>query len=338
MPEIRKDPVVDRWVIISEERAARPMTRWAEREKEAEEDSFCPFCEGNETLTPPEVLAFRENGGRPDGPGWRLRVVPNKFPALGMDGGPLVEKNGIYRSVSGVGAHEVIIETPDHARQLADGPPEMVVDLFRAVRMRIEAYREDGRISCVQFFKNHGPEAGASLGHSHSQLIAMPVVSKHIREELFGAERAREKLGRCVYCEIVRRELDNGARVVMENDGFAAVAPFAPRFAYETWIIPKKHAPRFEESAAGLLEDLGAAYMDVVGRINALLDRPPYNMMLHTAPQDGDGYGSYHWHMELMPVLTRVAGFEWGSGFHINSTPPEDAARFLREVSGHGGP
>lgn len=333
MPEIRKDPIVDRWVIISEERAARPMARWAREEEKVEDEAFCPFCEGNEASTPPETLAFRDDGSAADGPGWRLRVVPNKFPALKWGGNVNRHEDDVYRKVSGVGIHEVIIETPDHAEKLADMPPERVAELFDAVRERALDFKRDDRLSCFQFFKNHGPEAGASLGHSHSQIIAMPVVSKYLKEELDGAARRYEDLGKCVYCEIIRRELELGARVVVENNDFLAIAPYAPRFAYETWLLPKRHETHFEDISTERGRPLAQALLEVLKRMNALLDNPPYNMMMHTAPFNFNGNHGFHWHIELMPVLTRVAGFEWGSGFHINPTTPEEAAKALREVA-----
>jgi len=332
MPELRKDPVVDRWVIISEERAARPMSKWVKARNAAEEEAFCPFCEGNEESTPPEVLSFRDDGSQADKPGWRLRAVPNKFPALRWDGDVKIETDGVYEKVNGVGVHEVIIETPRHDEQLACLPTERMADLFRAARMRILEFKRDKRLNCVQFFKNHGPESGASLNHSHSQIIAMPVASKHIKEEIYGSRRCYIEIGKCVYCDIIDKSLARGERIILENADFVAIAPFAPRFAYETLILPKEHSHRFEEIEDDAVDSLAEIFGELMKRVNALLDSPPYNMMLHTAPFDSANGESYHWHVELMPVLTRVAGFEWGSGFHINPVAPEEAARLLRKV------
>jgi len=307
------------------------MTRFVE--KVVAENTFCPFCENNESSTPPEVLALRDYGSRPDCPGWSLRVVPNKFPALKAEGELERMKNGIYDQMSGVGMHEVLIETPDHNQALATLPVDNISDLFMAVRSRFNVFKSDSRILCAQFFKNHGHEAGASLEHSHSQIIAMPVISRLLGEELAGSKAYSVKHGSCVYCDIIRDEVITGDRIVSENDLFVALAPYASRFAYETWLLPKKHSSMFENSTDDAIHALAEIFKDTAGRVDKLLGSPPYNLMLHTAPfGDPSGADHYHWHTELMPVLGQAAGFEWGAGFHINSVPPEEAAKALRQA------
>ncbi len=307
------------------------MTPWTKPEQT--EEFFCPFCGGNEDSTPKETFAVRPDKTKPDARGWSLRVVPNKFPALISKGEVIRSENGLFLSVSGVGEHEVLIETACHSESLADLPAERVADLFRAVKLRTLKFKSDKKNLCVQFFKNHGMAAGASLEHSHSQIIAMPVISKQLKEQLDGAKSRFKELGRCVYCEIMEAELKTGARVISENLDFVAIAPFAPRFAYETMILPKNHSARYEETSNDTLASLARIYKDISFRINSLLNNPPYNMTIHTAPLNNNQHDkSFHWHMEIWPVTTRVAGFEWGSGFHINSVSPEKAATAMREV------
>lgn len=331
MRELRRDPVVDRWVIISAERAARPII--ASSCQQAAPGGFCPFCEGNESSTPKEVYALRDDGSPPNGPGWRLRVVPNKFPALARQGELVISKEGMYDRMSGTGVHEVLIETPKHDLALAALSSGQIADLFRAVRLRFCEFKKDKRIRCAQFFKNHGYIAGASIEHSHSQIIAMPVVSKLLKEELYGAERYFSRENRCVYCDIIDKEISSGVRVILETERFIALAPYASRFAYETLLLPKKHHHRFEDADDGTIVALAEILRELLGRTNLILSHPPYNLMLHTVSFGAgaeDGY--YHWHVEFLPIVGRVAGFEWGAGFFINAVPPEEAARRLREA------
>jgi len=331
MPELRKDPVTSRWVIISTERGRRPsdFTHEPERPK----GGFCPFCPGHEDKTPPEVLAYRSNGGAPNSPGWSLRVVPNKFPALRIEGDLNRQGDGIYDKMQGIGAHEVIIEGPGHKDTLASLPEQRVEDVLWAFRDRILDLKKDQRFRSILIFKNHGEAAGASLEHTHCQLIATPIVPKVVQEEVEGAREYYSYKERCVFCDMVRQEMAQGVRTIAENEDFAAIAPFAARFPFETWLLPKMHDPTFEDAQKHEYVHLARILKEVLLRMDAVLGNPPYNLILHNSPlRDGDGR-HYHWHVELMPKLTRVAGFEWGSGFYINPTPPEEAARFLRDAT-----
>jgi UDPglucose--hexose-1-phosphate uridylyltransferase len=330
MPELRKDPVTSRWVIIATERGKRPSDFGTE--SAAGSAGFCPFCPGNEDKTPPEVLAYRENGHKPNGPDWRIRVVPNKFPALQIEGDLNRQGDGMYDKMNGIGAHEVVIETPEHSDTMGSMPEHRVEDVLWAFHDRILDLKKDSRFRYILIFKNHGRAAGASLEHPHSQLIATPIIPKRVREEMDGAQEYYEYKERCVFCDIVRQELAQGVRVISENDDFMAVAPYAARFPFETWILPRAHAPFFEEAQKHEYVNLSKMLRGVVLRIEKVLSNPPYNLVIHTTPlRETDGR-SYHWHIELMPKLTHVAGFEWGSGFYINPTPPEDAARYLRDL------
>ncbi len=335
MPELRKDPIVGRWVIISTDRTKRP-TDFA-REKNEIRGGFCPFCYGNEAKTPPEILAYRpsNNGGAPaprDTAGWTVRVVPNKFPALGIEGSLNRQADGMFDRMNGIGAHEVIIETPDHNSSLEQLPEKRIEDVLWAFRDRIIDLRKDRRFKYILIFKNHGEPAGASLEHPHSQLIALPILPKHVVEELEGAKQYYIYKERCVFCDIVRQESEVGTRVVSENTDFLTIAPYAPRFPFETWILPKRHESSFENSSSGMYENLAKAIKTLVTKADLVLDNPSYNLVLHTSPLQDPQNDYYHWHIEFMPKLTKTAGFEWGTGFYINPTPPEEAARFLREA------
>jgi len=330
MPELRKDPIIGRWVIISTERGKRP-TDFASVPP-ARSSNFCPFCVGNETKTPPEVYALRDHGTRPDTPGWKVRVVSNKFPALQIEGELNRQGEGIYDKMNGIGAHEVIIETPDHDKTLSDLDEETVAEVLATWKERILDLKKDDRFKYIVIFKNHGEAAGASLEHSHTQLVAMPIIPKRVTEEIEGARKYYDFKERCIFCDIVSQELNDDVRVVTSNESFLAIEPFAARFPFETWILPKTHRPAFQEIERNEIHHLARILKEILLKINAALNSPPYNFILHTLPLQGDNRSWYHWHLEIMPKLTKVAGFEWGSGFYINPTAPEEAARYLREI------
>lgn len=330
MPQLRKDPVLGRWVIISTERGKRP-TDFAQA-REEKKGGFCPFDYGNEDKTPPEVMAYRKEGTEPDTPGWDVRVVPNKFPALAIEGELDRAGEGMYDKMNGVGAHEVIIETPDHDADFADLPVEHVALVVKAGQQRMLDLQGDSRFRYIQLFRNRGNAAGASLEHPHSQLIALPILPKRLTEELAGSKKYYGYKERCVFCDIVAQEVWTKTRIVCENEDFIAVVPFAARFPFEVWILPRKHDPSFEVMEDSERMAYAAILKETLTRINVALGDPPYNSIIHTSPSGESDLPYYHWHMEIMPKLTKVAGFEWGSGFYINPTPPEDAARYLREV------
>jgi UDPglucose--hexose-1-phosphate uridylyltransferase len=331
MSELRKDPVTERWVIISTERGRRPSDFAPEPKKLR--GGFCPFDAGNEDKTPPEIMAFRSEGSPRNGPGWRLRVVPNKFPALRVEGDLNREGVGIYDKINGIGAHEVIIETPTHDATLATLPSTNFEEVLWAYRDRMLDLRRDPRLRYVMIFKNHGEEAGATLEHPHSQLIALPIVPHLISEEMAGAKSYYGYKERCIFCDMVRQELRDGERVVLENADFLVVAPFASFAPFQTLILPKRHNSFFEENQVHEIQSLAKIFSETLRRMEKALNCPPYNFTLHTAPFTERNLEYYHWHFEIIPKLTKFAGFEWGSGFFINPTPPEEAAKFLRELA-----
>lgn len=333
MPDLRKDPIVNRWVIIATGRVRRPHGFEAPAaEPPLPAHGPCPFCPGHEDMTPPEIVALRPGGGAPNRPGWQVRVFPNKFPALRIEGELDREGEGVYDRMNGIGAHEVVVETSDHARDLANLSVSEIEAVLRTWQGRMVDLRRDARFRYIMVFKNHGSPAGASISHTHSQIIALPVVPKTVIEEMDGALAYYQLKERCVFCDIVKQERRERTRLVHENDAFVVFEPYAPKFPFETWIAPRQHRPNFETAPPEETTLLAEALRTTLGKLNQALDAPPYNVMLHSAPLDVREAPHYHWHIEIMPTLGKVAGFEWGSGFYINPTPPEEAARFLREL------
>ena len=328
MPELRKDPIIGRWVIISTERGKRP-SHFGQTDKRISPKA-CPFCPGNETATPREIIAYRPGGSEPNNPGWSLRVVPNKYPALIIEGDLEREPKGIYDRMNGIGAHEVIIETPQHEYDLVDLPIQNIKDVLWAYRERYLDLQRDPRFKYILIFKNRGEEAGASLEHSHIQLIATPIIPKRAVEELEGAKFHYQLKERCIFCDILKQEKEVEKRVVCSNENFIAISPYASRFPFETWVLPLQHISAFERTSADLFPDLADIIKSVLKRLDSVLGEPPFNFIIHTAPCKTPDLDYYHWHIEIMPKLTRVAGFEWGSGFYINPTPPEEAAESMR--------
>lgn len=294
---------------------------------------FCPFCYNNESKTPPEILAYRPDGSAANTPGWTLRVVANKFPALTIEGSLHRQGEDLYDKMEGIGAHEVIIETPDHQKTMAKLSPQEIENVLWAFRDRILDLKKDSRFRYILIFKNHGEAAGASLEHTHSQLIALPVVPKRAAEELAGAREYFKFKDRCIYCDIISYETKaGGTRVVAENESFIAIAPFASRFPFELWILPKSHQSAFEHSKKDEYAHLSVILKDMLSRLDRALENPAYNYIIHSEPFSSNASEYYHWHIEIMPKLTKMAGFEWGTGFYINPTPPEVSAKFLREA------
>ena len=333
MSELRKDPVTGRWVIISTERRKRPTDFRLESVKAGRDDS-CPFCEGHEHMTPREVLAHRRNGSGPNTAGWELRVVPNQFPVLRVEGILDRQGEGLFDKMNGIGAHEVIIETPRHDETLATMSEAAVEQVLWAFRERVQDLKQDRRFRYIIVFKNHGSAAGASLDHSHSQLIALPVVPREVRDEVDGARVHFTAKERCVFCDIVRQERQEARRLIAENADMVAIAPYAPRFPFETWLLPKRHQALFEDAPRHEIASLARLLSDVLRRMNRALRHPPYNLLIHSAPLAEPAGDYYHWHVEIIPTLTKVAGFEWATGFYLNPTAPEEAAQVLRDARG----
>lgn len=330
MPELRKDPIVDRWVIISTERGKRPKDFPPLPPKK--NFGTCPFCPGHEQQTPPEIYALRRYGDYPNTSGWTVRVVPNKYPALKIEGELDREGVGMFDKMNGVGAHEVIIETPDHTKELADLSYREVEDLIWAFLGRSIDLKKDPRFRYILIFKNQGEAAGASLEHTHSQLIATPIIPLQVQNELRGSRDYYMHKERCIYCDAIRQDLKENNRVVMQNDRFITIEPFAPCLPFETWLLPKFHSSAFDSLKKQDVEGLAQILKDTLVCLHNALNVPPYNFIIHTAPLQNNCEEFYHWHFEIVPRLARVAGFEWGSGFYINQVSPEEATQILRDT------
>jgi UDPglucose--hexose-1-phosphate uridylyltransferase len=339
MPTLRRDPVTGRWVINPDDADAQASS--LVQMEELIKGGLCPFCEGNEKHTPSEIFAIRSKGSQKDGPGWEVRVVPNISPALRVELDPDRRAERMYDLMNAVGAHEVIIETPQHTSNLADLEISQIQKVLQTYRQRISDLKKDQRIRSVFVFKNYGERAGSSaIEHAHSQLIGVSVTPKSLKEELSGAKDYYDYKERCVYCDMIKQELSTEKRLICSNPDFLAFAPFASRFTHEAWILPKKHSADFESLGDDKLENLAAVLKETLQRLKILLNDPPYNCILHTGPNRTKRKGytwktldkDYHWHIEIMPRYVRIDGFEWGTGLYINATTPEQAAESLRKV------
>jgi UDPglucose--hexose-1-phosphate uridylyltransferase len=302
-------------------------------EESVTKGGFCPLCPGNENTTPAEVLVYGRNTSNDDNtPGWSLRVVPNKYPALVIEGELDKEAEGLYDKMNGIGAHEVIVESPVHGNSFAHLPPDQMVQVFWAFRDRLIDLGKDPRFRYVMIFKNEGRAAGASLEHSHSQLVALPILPRMIVSELDGSLAYYKYKERCVYCDIIRQEISMDLRVVCQDDLFIALMPFAPRSPFEMWILPRKHSSSYITMDEPSFASLTRIFSEAMRRLDACIPNVPYNFVLHTSPLRSEALDHFHWHFEIRPKLTTIAGFEWGSGFYINPMPPEDAAVYLKEA------
>lgn len=329
------DLVTREWVVIATERSRRPHDFKKSTEPPApkpERIDTCPFCVGNEHMTPPEVAAFREAGTEPDTPGWWVRTVPNKFPALAPEGDLTPRTVGIYTIADAVGAHEVIIETPIHNQTPATIPPTQWREAVRMYQARLQTLAQDPRYRCVLIFRNEGRTAGASLEHPHSQLVALSFIPPVLQAKLEGVARYRAEHGVSPYAVMIDHELTEGVRVVSQSQHFVAFVPFASRVPFETWVMPKTSLAPFAELDDTLRNEYADLLHETFQRIDAVLECPPYNAMFFTEPVNTNPEPGFYWHMRIVPRLTIDAGFEIGTGVGINITAPEDSARFLREV------
>lgn len=334
MPQFRKHPVTHEWVVIATERARRPSDfKKDEAPPKPEFNEKCPFCPGNESQTPPEVLAYRPGHLPPNSPDWNVRVVSNKFPALQIEGDLDRDGVGMYDFMNGVGAHEVIIETPRHDLQIGNLEAEQATDVWQACTERMIDLNGDERFKYTLVFRNHGKVAGASLEHPHSQLIALPMIPHQLKVEIEGARRFYQYHERCIFMDMIRQERNYGKRVIEETEDFIVFCPFAPKHPFETWILPKRQQASFTDMDRSELRGFSDMVRHTLMRISNCLNDPPYNYMLHTAPYSQEGDPAFSWHLEIIPRLTIAAGFEMGTGIYINVTTPEDAAEHLRNAS-----
>ncbi|MBZ5630801.1 MAG: galactose-1-phosphate uridylyltransferase [Acidobacteriia bacterium] len=329
MPELRQNRFTKEWVIMSTERAKRPEDLRVQHDPRPPLPAYsekCPFCPGNERLAPPAVMAIPADGK------WEVRIVPNKFAALSREGEPWRKIERSRRSLNGVGIHEVIVETPNHALTTALLPVENVAEILRAYQQRFTEISADPRITHVTIFKNHGAAAGTSLEHPHSQLIGTPVISSQVRNRVYEALRHYDEFGECIFCEAIKEDLASPARVVVTTQHFFAVEPFASSTPFATYIYPRRHMASFGAISDAEIVDLAKVLKTVLAKLYVGLQNPDFNYTIRTAPHENAGVLYYHWYLSVIPRLTRVAGFELGSGMFINTVLPEAAAEFLRNV------
>jgi UDPglucose--hexose-1-phosphate uridylyltransferase len=329
MPELRQNRFTKEWVIVATERAKRPEELRVQRDSRPPLPHYsetCPFCPGNERLAPPEVMAIPANEH------WQVRVVPNKFAALAREGEPWRKIERSRRSMNGIGIHEVIVETPDHAVTTARLPVPQVAEILRCYRQRFAEVSADPRVAHITIFKNHGTAAGTSIEHPHSQLIGTPVISSQVRHRLYEAIRHYDEFGECIFCEAIKEDIEEPARLVLTSEMFIAVEPFASSTPFATYIYPRRHVASFGDINDGEIGDLARVLKTVLAKLYVGLQNPDFNYAIRTAPHESAGVPYYHWYLSIIPRLTRVAGFELGSGTFINTVLPEAAAEFLRNV------
>jgi len=334
MPQLRFDETTSDWVIFAPSRVRRPH-ELRSHAVSAEESAFatksCPFCPGNEAWTPPEIFAERPPGGSFSD--WQIRVVPNKFPALTIEADKrhYDDAQG-FRVMGGCGAHEVVIESRDHFRPLAEQSVDQIERVLRTVQMRSQDLMRDKRFQNMVVFKNHGEAAGTSLRHSHWQIIATPVVPKLLRQKDLVARDYFDQTGNCLYCVMLQRELAAKTRVVETNDDFAAILPYASHVPFETWILPRHHVSSFASEEPRRWRALAELLKSVLLRLHRGLENPDFNLTVDSDSRGEEGNEHFLWHIRILPRLTTPAGFELGSGMSINTVLPEEATTYLRSV------
>jgi UDPglucose--hexose-1-phosphate uridylyltransferase len=330
MPELRHNVLTREWVIIATERAKRPHEFARKGNGKRVNPPYvetCPFCPGNEHMTPPATLIIPNNGS------WKVRVTPNKFAALSYEGERHRSFEGIRRTVAGVGVHEVIVESPDHSKSIALLEDSQVETLIDAYLDRFNFASQDPRVEQVTIFKNHGLAAGTSLEHPHSQMIGCPVITSQIRDRMINALRHFDEFGECIFCRVLEVELRENSRVVMETEHFVTFVQFAALTPFSMLIMPRRHMACFSEISDAEAADLAGILRRTLAKLYYGLMDPDFNYAIRTAPREACGVKYFHWYLSIIPRLTQVAGFELGSGMFINSSLPEENASFLREVA-----
>jgi UDPglucose--hexose-1-phosphate uridylyltransferase len=322
VPELRRDPVRRRWVIVAPERAGDLLPRRAPAPPEAAAEP-CPFCPGQEHLNPTEIAAVQ------DGRGWTIRVTPDRSPLLHIEGTLNRRGAGMFDVMDAIGAHEVVSDTPSHRAEWADFDPAHMARLLGVYRSRSHDLGGDPRFRHVLVLKNHAA-VWSRFPHAHSHVVATPFTPKRIEEELDGAREYFRMRERCVFCDQVAEELVAEQRIVATNAEAVAFAPFAAESPYELWVVPRRHAADFGAVTEPALAALADLLIDVLGRVRVALDDPPYSVVLHGGPLDGRDRAEFHWHWEIVPHLGKELGMEWATGIFSNPVPPEEAARLLR--------
>lgn len=330
MPELRQNVITRDWVIIATERTQRPDQFARAKDTGAPLPPYvpeCPFCIGNESQTQKEVYALRDDHG------WKVRVVPNKFPAL-FPGGDRVRKvAGIHRSMSAIGFHEVVVEHPRHDMISALLPVSHMADLLHVYRRRYVEIRQDPRIEAIIIFKNHGEAAGTSLQHPHAQIAATPIVPHQFRVRMDEAIRFFDDMGQCVFCRTLAEELEERSRIVLETDHFVAFIPYAALSPFHMWIFPRRHSSSFDEITDTEIADLGRSLKTVLAKLYFGLNNPDYNYSIRSIATRIQETEYFHWYVTIIPRISKTAGFELGSGMFINTSMPEESAQYLRDIN-----
>ncbi|MFH1541302.1 MAG: galactose-1-phosphate uridylyltransferase [Elusimicrobiota bacterium] len=337
MSEIRQNLVTKDWVIIATERAKRPEDFKKKIENiyvcspfsnlVPELESTCPFCPGNEEkMSPDETLRIEKNGN------WQVRIIPNKFPALNKIGERVRTVDGIKRKFAGVGLHEVIIETPFHNLTTALLPLDNVRNIVKSYKLKYNQMLEDKRIEMITIFKNHGEAAGTSLVHPHSQIVATPIVPAQVRERFNDAQKYFDENCECVHCKTLSEELKDGMRIVLETKYFVSFIPYAALSPFHQWIYPKRHCSSFGDITEDEISDLAINLQTTLKKYYIGLDNPDFNYVIRSSPTDLKNLDFFHWYISIVPRITKTAGFELGSGMFINTSLPENDAKFLRDI------
>lgn len=331
MTELRRDPIIGQWVIVHTTDSLSPES-YEIQDQTSRHAATCQFCSGREHLTPPEIDAVRSGNSQVNQPDWQVRVVPNKFPVLKIEGTLDMQKQGLFEMSNGIGAHEVLIETPVHEKNMAEFTRKEIANIIKQYQRRLIDLTGDQRFKYIVIFKNYGESAGTSVEHAHSQIIALPMIPKYVLEELEGARAYRERNQRCVFCDILEQEYKDQDRILLENDDFIAFCPFVPRYSFEYWIMPKQHQSKFAVMGDSECNTLAGILKGTLLLLKNCLTDPSYNYYFHIAPVNTAEEEDFHWHMEIVPKLTKTTGFEWGTGFYIVRTSPEAAAGYLRKI------
>lgn len=328
--ELREDAVTGRRVFARRAPVLEPSDYRVD--KHEKKSQTCPFCPGKEAMTPGEVLAVgRDHGADPDSPGWKLRVVPNRFAAVSPDEKPGRKREGLYERMAAFGAHEVIVDHTDHDIEMADFSEEDMIRTLRVFRERFRSAGSDGSLAYAMIFKNYGAQAGASLEHTHSQFVALPFVPSRAADEFEGAARYAARAGSCAWCDEIRSARESGLEV-SRNEHFAVYCPRAARFPFEMTLAPIEHHGDFRVLRDGQFAALASSLRESLRSLKRLLDDPPFNFILHSASFGAPEHPHFHWHVEIIPKLARTAAFEWGTGFYVNPTPAEASAAYLRKA------
>lgn len=327
MSELRLNRITGDWVIIAKERAKRPdefSHEQAVKEQLPHFVAHCPFCPGNEEKTPAECFRLEEKGV------WLIRSVPNKYSVLAPQGNIIRQGHGVQKFMDGFGLHEVIIETPKHDKSIALLPEEQVVRIMLTYQDRFHHFYRSSGIEYVTLFKNHGKEAGTSLEHPHSQIVGLPVMPGQVRDRVQDALQSYDEFGECLYCWTLQEELEDSQRIVQENESFVAFIPYAALSPFHLWIFPKKHNASFGHLTDSELLDLAVILQDVLWKLHQGLQAPDFNFVIRSLSPEEGSVKYFHWYLAIVPRLTKMAGFELGTGMYINSALPEESAAYLR--------